>query len=104
MVAFNDRFSAQGDFFLGCGTIRDQSCYFYYIENPSGEISMEHVSTDYATILEQDRSDGILRTTRYIHPAKKSFWFVCAASQKTPTRQFIVPKGTVKRSFAADLN
>lgn len=104
LVSFNDKFFVAGSFFLGTGEIDQGGYYVYYVQsNTTGEIRLHKISSDSASIIEEDRKDAVLKRTYHVCKPVFSWWLINPGENELIKTQFIVPRGTVKRSITANL-
>lgn len=102
IVAIGDGHSSEGSFFLGCGTIKDESYYFFYKKLSNGGYVQDKVKVSDATIFEDDtKKPGIQRySIEFVNKAWDSWAFATYTSHV----DIIVPKGSIKQNYNFDLN
>lgn len=91
---------AHGNFFLGCGSIKEKVYYFYYYKDKEGDIHFGKMSADNPNIIirEKDRVNPVLRISKTITTHSTNNWILSDKERDgNPTYIFIVPKGTIKR-------
>lgn len=102
LVAFNDHFSLNGSFILGCGGVGEEANYVFYTKDEQGGIHLEKVNTNNAIIYEDRINDGLLIEKEIKTKQKLTLWYWAGEYEKKEY-EFHVPPGTVVRNFKADL-
>lgn len=100
LVSFQDNFSVQGDFFLGCGSVDEKISYFFYYQLDDGKsFASSNVPYDETIIRYENKNPRIevflvtnTRTKWSFAPPKFRFANVV-----------YVPEGTIKNSYNLDL-
>ena len=102
LIAFNDRLSAEGVFFLGSGRIKEESYYFFYVKDGDGGARLVKALTKQSVIYEQDRQDSLPKIETQIRKPLIR-WLYLRFDESPVKYKFYVPKGTILREFKADL-
>ena len=102
LVAMNDGSLTSGDFFLGCGTIDELEYYFFYYETSNGGIKKSKLRTKKVTLYEDDSVKPCVK----IHKAKFKNWKYWIFASETSNKRYsiYIPKGSIRRNFALNLN
>lgn len=102
IAAINDGSSISGNFFIGIGTIKEESYYFYYKKLDCGGYVQEKIRTEDVIIFE---SDSIIpHIQHYRNEFVNKNWNDWAFPSQCNTYVHIyVPKGSIKQNYNFDL-
>jgi len=103
IVAMGDKSSAGGTFFLGCGSIKSDSYYFYYEKTPSGGYKQGKIETEDAIIYEKDSISKPF-ITFFIKKFNNKWWDDWAICTNDEIANIFIPKGSIQQNFTLDLN
>lgn len=91
--------SVNGSFVLGCGTIKDEQVYEYYIKTNYG-YELKSISADNSAIKEiKSKHPEIVKRTSEFKNKKLNDWFI-PPSPNGPEYFIYVPMNTVKQNFS----
>jgi len=91
LVAINNSTQTSGNFFLGCGSIDEESCFYFYTRDKNGAIKLQDRIARFCTVYEDVPEGGVPRVRLYETVASG----VAA--------EFHVPKGSIVQNFTLDV-
>lgn len=100
LIAFGDKSSVSGSFYLGCGSIGGKFYYTYYYKVENNGTKFGKILVDNATVYEENISNGYISTN-----AKSTMlgnWFFIDWPIRKTTCIYI-PEGSIKREFKLDM-
>jgi hypothetical protein len=103
LAAISDGFSVGGSFFLGCGSIKGESYYFYYEKTKSGGYVQKRIKVEDAIIFEQDSTKTpciLFYERKFVNEKWEKWAFPCQSNTKI---EIFVPKGSVEQNYSFDL-
>ena len=83
-----------GTFALGFGYIDSERVYYYYVKNPDGTFSEEHIPVDYTKIIETDTTSPKVEVKSY-EENKWLYLFDIDSLDKGESYILYVPTGTI---------
>lgn len=101
VVAISDGGANSGSFFLGCGSVQEQSYYFYYKKLPNKGFKQERIRVSDATIFEDSTKTPSIQFYREYYVNKG--WHNWAILFYGSKADIFVPKGSIIRNFNFDL-
>ena len=101
IVAISDGSATGGSFFLGCGSVKETSYYFYYKKMSNGGFKQEKIKVSDAIIFEDSTKAPSIQF--YHEDYVNKGWHNWAILFYSSTAEIFVPKGSIVQNFNFDL-
>ena len=98
--SINDRFSSEGSFILGSGSIENTEYYYYYYNTNKG-YKLGKKDTDYCYINEWNKSYGKIEYD--VKYKESTNWFLSESNKRCSDYIIYVPKNTIISKYRLDL-
>jgi hypothetical protein len=100
LVALRDKDGVQGTFFLGTGSIKGDTYYFYYYQLSDGGLQADKIyAGDGVRVYEEARQDAKLVTFRWELNEPWAWVISIPVRDGGYSYEFYVPTGTIRRGF-----
>lgn len=101
LAAMQDGIQTSGQFFLGSGSVDEETYYLFYAKTGETSYVMDKRTTNTSTIFEDEEHEPYL--TDYDQVFRTDLWLWIALPTLSRRSEFHIPKGSVLQNFRLDL-